>query len=121
MSDETGGTIEVEGTIHFKYRVHSRDCNVFSLTELIDDIKADPINWFIDQNLGQTSAGEDDDSEEKYSVIEMDARPIEEIAETTLKIEVLEKYLCVDPDTVPFEDWSDETLHIPLDKDDPRP
>lgn len=136
MTDETGGKVLVQMTIKAQFVVESADCNVFTLTELIEGIKAEPINWFIDQHLGAPTPpyrAEDENPDdgtvseadqrlmEKYEVVRMDARDMAEIAKTDIEIEVLEKYLCVDPDAVPFEEWSDETLHIPLDKDDPRP
>jgi hypothetical protein len=64
--NETGGTVEVTGTINFKFAVRSEDCNVFSTEELIASIKEDGINWFIDHWLGSTnmmlSDLKDDDS-----------------------------------------------------------
>lgn len=134
--EETGGTLLVQMTIKANFTVASVDCNVFTLTELIEQIKADPIGWFIDMQLGEPTPpfraedeSPDDDGSvseadqrlmEKYEVVRLDVRPMEEIAQTDVQIEVLEKYLALDPDDFPL-DATDAELRVPLDKNDPRP
>lgn len=161
---ETGGKIVVSGTIAFNYYVESSDCNVFSLAELTEAIKNDPIGWFIDMHLGEPTLPFDFENtlgwksalgcdevhlfgqegwrpaangghehwgqlasaerealdrkmQEKYDVVRMDVRPLEEKVAAQLSIEVLEKYLVLDPDYVPV----DSDGHIQIAVDDPRP
>ena len=97
--NETGGTVRVAGTITFSYEVASADCNVFSIEELVEKIQADKIGWFIDYYLGTPDVEADEETFEKYQVINFitergEGHTIEQVEEIT------ERYNVPDPDCV---------------------
>lgn len=95
---ETGGTVRVAGNIMFSYEVHSRECNVFSVEDLVEAIRADPMGWFIDMYLGAPTVPDTEENSEKYEVLEIEVLPGEGSYEINQVEEITDKYNVPNPD-----------------------